>query len=338
MVHAGSSPAPGKPTKLEMKKRILFGIIISIFFLYLVVRNIDIKNIAGIISHGQYLWILPTLITYSLAFIFRSVRWRFLLLPVKNFHWKQLFPSLIMGFAANCIFPMRFGEFFRAYIVGKKHNISKSASFATIVLERIMDGVGILILLGLAIPFLPVFPSWVKRAIFIAIILFIGILVAVSILIIKKHFIDILKKVPFIKYELKELIVHKIKKFIIGFEIIKDIKIFPIVIFFTLCVWVCETFSIYFLIKIVGVNLSFFAIVFVLFVTIIGVMIPAAPGSIGTFEAAFVVGMMFFKVPKETAFAAALIIHTVGIFYVISLGFYFFLKEGISYKEISQVN
>jgi uncharacterized membrane protein YbhN (UPF0104 family) len=101
---------------------------------------------------------------------------------------------------------------------------------------------------------------------------------------------------------------------------------------------VCETFSIYFLVKIVGVNLSFFAIVFVLFVTIIGVMIPAAPGSIGTFEAAFVVGMMFFKIPKETAFAAALISHLVGGFYVMSLGIYYFFKEGISYKEISQAN
>lgn len=259
-------------------------------------------------------------------------------MPVKNFHWKQLFSSLLMGFAANCVFPMRFGEIIRAYIVGKKHQISKSASLATIVLERIMDGVGILILLGLAVPFLPVFPSWVKRAIFIAIILFIGVLVAVSILIIKKHFIDILKKVPFIKYELKELIVNKIKKFIIGFESIKDIKNFLIIICISVCVWLCETFSIYFLVRIVGVNLSFFAIVFVLFVTIIGVMIPAAPGSLGTFEAAFVVGMMFFKIPKETAFAAALISHAIGGFYVMSLGIYYFFKEGISYKEISRAN
>jgi len=65
-------------------------------------------------------------------------------------------------------------------------------------------------------------------------------------------------------------------------------------------------------------------------------MIPAAPGSLGTFEAAFVVGMMFFKIPKETAFAAALISHAIGGLYVTSLGVYYFFKEGISYKEISR--
>ncbi len=249
----------------------------------------------------------------------------------------------MMGFAANCIFPMRFGEIVRAYIVGKKHNVSKSSSLATIVLERIMDGVGILILLGLAVPFLPVFPLWVKRTIFIAIILFISVLVAVSILIIKKHFIDIFKKVPFIRYELKELVVHKIKKFLIGFEVIKDMKNFLIVIFISICIWICETFSLFFLVKIVGINLSFFAIIFVLFVTVLGVLIPAAPGSLGTYEAAFVVGMIFFStkdaaITKETAFAAALISHVVVGFYVMSLGIYYFFKEGISYKEISQAN
>ncbi|MFH1540543.1 MAG: lysylphosphatidylglycerol synthase transmembrane domain-containing protein [Elusimicrobiota bacterium] len=326
-----------------MKKRIIFGIIISIFFLYLVLRNIDIKTIAKFIINGNYLWLLPCIVAYTLAFILRSVRWKFLFLPIKKFSAKQLFPSLAMGFAANCIFPMRFGELVRAYIVGKKHNISKSSSLATIVLERITDGISVLILLLLAVPFLPVFPPWVKKTIFIAIIFFISVLGVVSILIVKKHFIDFFKKIPFIKYELKERLVHKIKKFLVGFEIITDIKSFLIVMLISFCVWLCEIFNTYFLLKIVGINLSLFAIIFVLFITIIGLTIPAAPGSLGTFEAAFVAGIMFFStngtiIMKEVAFAAALISHFVGGIYILLVGFYYFFKEGISYKEISQVN
>lgn len=321
-----------------MKKRILLGIIVSVFFLYLVIKYIDIEKLLAIIASGNYLWLLPSIVTFTLAFVFRTHRWKFLFLPIKKFTAKQLFSSLLMGFAANCIFPMRFGEVVRAYIVGKKHNVSKSSSLATIVLERIMDGVGVLILLVLSVPFLPVFPPWVKRAIFMASILFVSVIVTLSILIIKKHFIDIFRKIPFIKYELKEMFIHKIKKFIIGFEVIKDIKNFLMVIIISICVWICETVNIYFLVKIVGIELSFFAIVFILFVTIIGVMIPAAPGSLGTFEAAFVVGMVFFGIPKETAFAAALITHGVGGLYVMSFGIYYFFKEGISYKEISHVN
>ncbi|MDD5687049.1 MAG: lysylphosphatidylglycerol synthase transmembrane domain-containing protein [Elusimicrobia bacterium] len=318
-----------------MKKRILFGILISVFFLYFVLRNIDLKNILEIISNGKYWWVLPTLLTTTLGFLFRSIRWKYLFLPIKDIKPEQLFSSLIMGFAANNIFPMRFGEFVRAYIVGKKHNVSKSASFATIVFERIMDGVGILILVSISLIFLPKFPPWTKRAMFFSILFFVGTLVVAGILIIKKHFIDLLMKIPCIKCELKEKIINKIKRFITGFEIIKDIKVFFTVILFSLCVWTCETLTMFFFMKVVGVHLSIFVVIFIVFATVIGVTIPAAPGSIGTFEFFFVASMMFFGVSKGKALASALIIHSIGIIYVILLGGYFFLKEGISYKEIA---
>ncbi|HAM38171.1 MAG: hypothetical protein A2474_08010 [Elusimicrobia bacterium RIFOXYC2_FULL_34_12] len=318
-----------------MKKRIILGILISVFFLFLVLRNINFKNVIQIVANGEYLWMLPCLVTYALSFVFRSIRWKYLLLPVKKFKAKQLFSSLIMGFAANCIFPFRFGEIVRAYIVGKKHNVSKSASLATIVLERIMDGVGILFLLGIALLYLEKIPPWTKKVVVIAILLFIGSLVFAGILIVKKHFIDWLKKIPLLKYELKEKIISKIKKFITGFEVITNVKGFIMVIVFSLCVWICETFNMYFLIKVMGVHLSFFTIIFVLFATVIGVTIPAAPGSIGTFEFFFVASMMFFGVTKENAVASALMIHSFGIIFVMVLGVYFFFKEGISYKEIA---
>jgi len=319
-----------------MKKRIFFGIIVSVFFLFLVLRNINIKNTLERITHGIYWWLFPVVVSYTLAFLFRAVRWKYLLLPIKKFHWRQLFSSLVMGFAANCVFPFRFGELVRAYIVGKKHCIPKSSSLATIVLERIVDGVAVLILLGFAVPFLPVFPEWAKQAIFIAIILFIGALIAFTILIIKKQSMDWLKKIPLLKVELKEKLVENIKTFIVGFEVIKDRKNFFMVIVFSVCVWIFETFNMFFLVKIVGINLPFAAIIFILFATILGITIPAAPGSIGTFEAAFVVGLMFFKIPKESAVASALITHFVGIAYVMILGTYFFFREGVSYKEISK--
>ncbi|OGS47454.1 MAG: hypothetical protein A2539_02390 [Elusimicrobia bacterium RIFOXYD2_FULL_34_15] len=318
-----------------MKKRIIFGILISIFFLFLVLRNINFKDMMQIVANGEYLWMLPCLGTYTLSFIFRSIRWKYLLSPIRNFKAKQLFSSLIMGFAANCIFPFRFGEFVRAFIVGKKHNLSKSASLATIVLERIMDGVGILILLGVALLFLKKIPSWTKKTVIIAILLFIGSLVFAGVLIAKKHFIDWLKKIPLLKHELKEKIIDKIKKFLIGFEVIMNVKGFIMVIFFSLCVWICETFNLFFLIKITGIHLSYFTIIFVLFATVLGVTIPAAPGSIGTYEFFFVASLMFFGVAKEKAVASALITHSFGIIFVMVLGMFYFFKEGISYKEIA---
>jgi len=321
-----------------MKKRILLGIIVSVTFLYLVLRNVDLGNLAEILYGGRYLWIFPALVTYTLAFVFRSIRWSYLLLPVKKFGAKELFPSLIMGFAANNIFPMRFGEVVRAYIVGKKFNISKSASFATIVLERIMDGIGILTLLAVSIPFLPKLPPWTKKIIFISIMMFIVPFIVAAVLIIKKHSFNWMLKASCLKKNLGEMLVSKVNKFIMGFEVIKDTRNFLMVFAFTLLVWFCETMNLFFLVRVVGIELSLFLSVFVLFVVALGVAIPAAPSSIGTFEFFFVGGLVFFGVTKEQALAGGLVIHCIGFILIILAGAYFFVKEGISYKEMTVKN
>ena len=318
-----------------MKKRVLLGVVISFIFLYLVLRNVDVKNLINILSSGKYLWILPALVTYALAFVSRSVRWSYLFLPVKKLSAKELFSSLIMGFAANNIFPMRFGEVVRAYIVGKKFNISKSASFATIVLERIMDGIGILILLGISIPFLPKMPPWTKKIILVSILMFIVPFIVAAVMIIRKHSFNWMLKASCIKKNLGEMLISKVNKFITGFEIIKDTRNFFMVVVLTLFVWFCETMNVFFLVRVVGINLSVFLSVFVLFVVVIGVAIPAAPSSIGTFEFFFVGGLIFFGVTKEQALAGGLVIHCVGFIIIILTGAYFFVKEGITYKEIT---
>ncbi|MEW6558098.1 MAG: lysylphosphatidylglycerol synthase transmembrane domain-containing protein [Elusimicrobiota bacterium] len=321
-----------------MKKRIFFGILVSIIFLYPVLRNINFQNLFGIISNGQYIWILPCIVIYTLAFGFRAIRWTYLFRPVKKFTATQLFSSLIMGFAANNIFPIRIGEIVRAYIVGKKYDVSKGASLATIILERIMDGVAVLILLGLAIPFIPKVPIWTRKMSVYAIILFVGALGVAVAIITKKNSVNYLWKLPFIKYELKAKIINKLVKFITGFEALKDIFGFVMIIFLSICVWLCETLNIFFMVKIVNINLPITVMVFVIFAAVIGVTIPAAPGAIGTFEFFYVASMMFFGISKDKALASALIIHAIGMTYILLLGGYYFVKEGVSYKEIASVS
>ena len=60
---------------------------------------------------------------------------------------------------ANFLFPARAGEVVRAFVVGRREGVSKSAAFATIVLERLFDGFAILVFLGLAPFFLGVDPG-----------------------------------------------------------------------------------------------------------------------------------------------------------------------------------
>jgi len=81
-----------------------------------------------------------------LSFIFRALRWKYLIRSMKEIKTVNLFSPLMVGFMSNML-PARAGEFIRAYLLGKKENISFSASFATIIVERLFDLAIVLLLL-----------------------------------------------------------------------------------------------------------------------------------------------------------------------------------------------
>ena len=120
------------------------AILISIVFLGLFVSNIDIHRTIDHITEANYLLITLSLIAYFIAVLFRTLRWQYLLAPIKIVSVKTLYPIVVVGYMANNILPLRLGEIVRAYYVGEKENVSKLASLATIAVERVLDGLTLL--------------------------------------------------------------------------------------------------------------------------------------------------------------------------------------------------
>src|SRR5581483_1514848 len=115
---------------------------VTFYFLF---RNIDWNKMLEAFSQFQLVWLIPALFIYLLGYIIRGFRWVVLLSPVKKCTFKSLFPTLIIGFMANNVLPARAGEFIRAHLNGKKEGLSRSASLGTIILERLFDGMAMLV-------------------------------------------------------------------------------------------------------------------------------------------------------------------------------------------------
>jgi hypothetical protein len=77
---------------------------------------------------------------------FRTLRWKYLLEPVVGVPPRRLFSPLIICFALNSILPGRAGEFARAYLVARDHRAKFSSTLATVIVERMADGLGLLAL------------------------------------------------------------------------------------------------------------------------------------------------------------------------------------------------
>ena len=139
-----------------INRRFWIGLTISVLFLGLLFWQIDFSQMVEHLREANYVYLLPGVVLYfAIAVVFRTIRWRLLLAPMKRIGTGRLFPVVIVGYMANNVLPVRMGEIVRSYYLGQREDVSKSATLATIAVERIMDGVVLLFLLAAASVFLP---------------------------------------------------------------------------------------------------------------------------------------------------------------------------------------
>ncbi len=130
-----------------MKKsgQLIIGLIVAVLAVYYTMRNVSVSELMDSFRHVNYIWLLPTFLLMCLTYVARAVRWRVLLLPMKEVKTWDLFSPLMVGFMAG-VLPARAGELVRAYLLGKKFELSFASSLATIVVERLFDMILLLFL------------------------------------------------------------------------------------------------------------------------------------------------------------------------------------------------
>ena len=137
-----------------MKKwQIWLGLLISAVFIFFAFRGLDFLEILVSIRSANTMWLLPAIPLYFLGLWFRAYRWKILLSPISDYETHQLFSIVAIGYMGNNIYPARLGELVRSAILKKDANIPVSASLATIIIERIFDGIVMLgfIILNLSV-------------------------------------------------------------------------------------------------------------------------------------------------------------------------------------------
>ena len=137
-------------------RRFWLGLAVSLLFLGLLLWRVDLDETVRSLREANYLFVIPGLVFYFTAVAFRTLRWRILLLPLRRIPARRLFRVVVVGYMANNLLPVRLGEVVRSYYVGQREGVSKSAALATIVVERVVDGVTLLFLLAAVSVFLPV--------------------------------------------------------------------------------------------------------------------------------------------------------------------------------------
>jgi uncharacterized membrane protein YbhN (UPF0104 family) len=137
-----------------MWKHYLIGLAISAAAGWLFLRFVDLQQMGQALATMNAWWLLPCLAFYVMSYVFRTFRWHYLMRPVASVRFYPLFAALLIGFLGNNLLPAHLGEVVRAYVLGRSEKVSKSSVFATVVLERIYDGLTVLFLLMLVLLFM----------------------------------------------------------------------------------------------------------------------------------------------------------------------------------------
>src|ERR687887_616692 len=89
--------------------------------------------------------VFVTLMTYAL----RAFRWQYLLAQIGPTRFSVAFQTTVIGFAASFLLPARAGEVLRPCLLARREQLPATAAFATIILERLLDLVTVLLLFGI---------------------------------------------------------------------------------------------------------------------------------------------------------------------------------------------
>ena len=163
-------------------KRILtwVGLIISAVLLWYALSQLHLPEVWGYLRKARYWWIVPGVAVYFFGVWARTWRWHYMLRPFKSVPLIRLFPVVCIGYAGNNIYPARAGEVIRSFVLKQTEDIPMSGSLATVLIERLFDGLVMLMFVFVALPFAPNIPT-VYRNWVIGFSLLFGIAMAVFI-------------------------------------------------------------------------------------------------------------------------------------------------------------
>jgi glycosyltransferase 2 family protein len=311
-------------------------------------HNVDLRGVARAIVRARPQWLALSLASVCLNLIIRARRWQFLLEPLGQTTFADAFRATAVGFAASTVLPARAGEVIRPYFLARQHDdMSATGAFATIVLERLLDIVTVLILLasyvfffgrdlGAANPALFTAAKWAGATAGggVAVVLFVLFIVAGDPARLGRAFARLEQVVP---STFAGLIARIAEKFAVGLGAIRRPGRLLVALVWSFPLWLSIALGIWAVAMAFRFAVPFTGSFLLIALLVIGVAVPT-PGAIGGFHEAFRIGAtMFYGAPDDAAVGAAIVLHLFSVGPALVLGLFFAAQAGLNVKGMRRL-
>jgi uncharacterized protein (TIRG00374 family) len=324
------------PSRLRAAVVLLLTIGLLAFFL----RGVNLADVWGQTrqADGRLLaaGVCVTMMTYAL----RAFRWQYLLAPIGPTRFATAFQTTVIGFSANFLLPARPGEVLRPYLLARRENLPPTACFATIILERLLDLVTVLLLFGLFVLLVdptslagdPATYARVKAGGLLAAGASIAGLLVFFFLAGHPEKLGAwaLRVERVLPARLARVLAGLVESFAQGLAVMRRpgqllgslALSFPLWLSIALGIWVTS--------RAFHMTFGYLGSFLVMTLLVVGVAVPT-PGQVGGFHTAYKIAVMtFFGAAETTAVGAAIVLHAISFVPVTLLGLIFMAREGLS--------
>ena len=305
--------------------------VISLGLLAWILWRANLDQVSKALLSADYRLLVPSLLVILAGLILRAIRWRILLAPLGTPSFRASFTSMMIGYLANNLLPARAGELVRAYVLGWQAGISKSASLATIIVERVIDGLMLLAALSTLLIVFPV-PAWVRQVALVGSIVFVGaILILVTVRSGPQQMQGILGRLlSTVPRQWKVRGISIGSNFLLGLTSFRGLFDVLAYLLLTVLAWSTDVLLFWLVMQAFGITLPVLAVILVVATGALSTSIPALPGYVGTYQFALVSVLELLQVDAASATAFALGVHGLVWLTVNAVGLLVLTQQGLS--------
>lgn len=316
---------------------LLAGFALLVLFLH----NVDLRGVASQIVHARLGWLAVSLTTMVVNVALRSWRWQYLLEPLGRPGFGASFRATCVGFAASTVLPARAGEVIRPYFLSRQErSITATGAFATVILERLLDMLTVLVLLALYVLVLAPPPTeavhlafetvkWAgltagAGSAFGLVVLFV---LAGNPARLAESLARLERVLP---SKLAGLLASVAEKFATGLGAVRRPGRLAVALLLSVPLWLSIAVGIWSVAMAFRLPVPFAGSFLIIALLVVGLAVPT-PGAVGGFHAAFKFGATtFFAAPDDAAVGAAIVLHLFSVGPTLVLGLIFAAQEGLN--------
>jgi hypothetical protein len=289
------------------------GLALGAALVWVGLRSVELGDVWTALRQSEWGWLAPAVALLALATAIRALRWQLLFSPSTRPALGPVSIALLVGLFFNAVLPFRAGEAARLVSLHRRARTSRTEIAATVVIERVYDVVGLLLLLLVAVPWLPRV-TWLTAAAWLALALGLVIAMAIALLSLREEratrLLLALARVLPVPVERRERATANFMRGLAGFRSLRTGLVAAVLtaaslIVYTLCFWVVTLAF--------ELDLPIGVGVLVTVTTGLALVLPAPPAGLGVFEAAVVGALGAYGLSLTEALPYALVVHAVNV-------------------------